>query len=161
MGGEHLVSFHGGEPCSMIHPPKKGESFKNLSTEEDQTKWISVKQDILTFLAKTIEMEKKNSDQAKLLEKRYQDISMINDVRKAGVYWSARICSGTFGNVMHDIAHLLMISFPGKICGYYERCHSARLIGRHFDNVDSWFYDGTSFSFSEKTDYEFVLYGKI
>ena len=111
MGGEHIVSFHGkGNPCGFIH--KNGNKDIKVS-ESDLEIWPKIKSAVLEFL--------ENTDNEKL--SRYiVEVRRFQSPEDITLDWSYRLDNTIVGDVLHDVAKILMLAFPGKICGYFDRC---------------------------------------
>lgn len=117
MGGEHEIGFHNRGHCSWLH----GKSKITMSPE-DQIKWVQLKPRILLFMESYL-----NTDTPELnhyLTESINDVKKINSAEEIYLFWHESKCSGNYGALMHDIAYLLCREFPGKICGYFERCSS-------------------------------------
>lgn len=120
MGGEHEVGFHNKQHCSWLH----GKSKISMS-DKDQETWALLKPRILLFMESYLGTDSPELNE-KLIES-IKDVKKINKAEEIYLFWHESKCYGNYGALMHDIAYLLCREFPGKICGYFERCVSHQM----------------------------------
>lgn len=144
MGGEHEIGFHNKGHCSWLH----GKSILTVSDEE-QARWQALKPKVISFMESYI-----GTDIVSLtdrLRKSIEDVKKIETVEKIYLFWHESYCNGNYGCIMHDIAYLLCREFPGKICGYFERCFS------HQQPISDY-YDPAEVLYSHYSRYKFYLW---
>lgn len=172
MGGEHEIGIHNKGHCHWLHgrETKDADGGTEVDTdegteveidEEDERVWKELKPEILKFILRIRDRDQKDMrNESRVSEKKYDKvydrIVEIESAKDIYLFWSYRMCGGLFGDMMHDIAHLLIINFPGKICGYFERC----LLSEHqwvSSEVESW-YDPKPVLYSYPCYYKMKLY---
>lgn len=140
MGGEHYVSFHKeGAYCDSTHEYRNNQREVTISGS-DLVIWEKIKPEILQFMENVL--SKHNGDER--LTNYVEKVRNFQSPEDIKLYWHYRDDDSTIGYVLHDISKIFMLAFPGKICGYFDRCS----IYQDFEGMDYedcivsyWYYD--------------------
>lgn len=164
MGGEHQIHFHGHRECTGWIPHWNRHDVP--VTAADIQMWTQLKPKILAFIRKYEAITQMEAIRAKQYEVyRYsrqmhwfesviRQVEAAVNVQDISVSWTEKVCCGHLGPVMHDVFHLLMLSFPGKMCGVIERCFHAGLTNT---GIEAWD-EPQFFTYLTQTNYEFEVY---
>lgn len=118
MGGEHHISFHKiGAPCKWIHNYHGNDRVITMS-DFDLAIWTKIKDNVLKFMKDIIDKNPQNDK----LDDYIKQVEKFQSPEDIELYWGCRDDSSIVGYMLHDISKIFILSFPGKICGYFDRC---------------------------------------